>query len=118
MAERYIRTLMSFIFGYLHERDTDGYIDELEKFVSIINRRINRLIKLAPIPVSQKDAPHLVTLCNSVPPQQPNFNVGDRVRIRRKIETFHVATEYNSLKSFPQFHTDRQKIPQHMSSKM
>lgn len=47
------------------------------------------MTKLAPIAVSQKDVPYLVALCNSVPPQQPKFKVGDRVRIRRKIETFH-----------------------------
>ena len=50
---------------------------------------INRMTKLAPITVSQKDVPYLVSLCNTVPPQRPKFKVGDRVRIRRKIETFH-----------------------------
>ena len=39
--------------------------------------------------VSQKDLPYLLSFCNTVPPQQPKFKVGDRFRIRRKIETFH-----------------------------
>ena len=47
------------------------------------------MTKLAPITVSQKDVPYLVSLCHTVPPQRPKFKVGDRVRIRRKIETFH-----------------------------
>ena len=47
------------------------------------------MTKLAPIDVSQKDVPYLVSLCNTVPPQQPKFKVGDRVRIRKKNETFH-----------------------------
>ena len=47
------------------------------------------MTKLAPITVSQKDVPYVVSLCNTVPPQRPKFKVGDRVRIRRKIETFH-----------------------------
>ena len=47
------------------------------------------MTKLAPITVSQKDFPYLVSLCNTVPPQRPKFKVGDRIRIRRKIETFH-----------------------------
>ena len=47
------------------------------------------MTKLAPITVSQKDVPYLVSLCNTVPPQQPKFKVGDRVHIRKKIETFH-----------------------------
>ena len=89
VAERYIRTLKSIICRYLHEHETNRYIDQLGKFVSIINNRINRMTKLAPITVSQKDVPYLVSLCNTVPPQRPKFKVGDRVRIRRKIETFH-----------------------------
>ena len=89
LAERYIRTLKSIFFRNLHEHDTNRYIDHLDKFVSIINNRINRRTKLAPLAVSQKDVPYLVALCSSVPPQQPKFKVGDRVRIRRKIETFH-----------------------------
>ena len=88
VAERYIRTLKSIIFRHLQEHDTKRYIDHLNKFVSIINNRNNRMSKLAPIAVFQKDVPYLVVLCNSVPPQQPKFKVGDRVRIRRKIETF------------------------------
>ena len=55
----------------------------------MINNRINRLTKLAPITVSQKDVPYLVCLCNTVLPQQPKFKVGDGARIRRKIEAFH-----------------------------
>ena len=89
VAERYIRTLKTIIFKYLHERDGNRCIDQLEKFVSIINNRVNRVTKLAPIDMSQKDVPYLISLCNTVPPQRPNFKVGDRVRIRKKIETFH-----------------------------
>ena len=89
VAERYIKTLKYIICRYLHEHETNRYIDQLGKFVSIINNRINRMTKLAPITVSQKYVPYLVSLCNTVPPQRPKFKVGDRVRIRRKIETFH-----------------------------
>ena len=46
VAERYIRTLKSIIFGYLHEHDTNRYIDHLDKFVSIKNNRINRMTRL------------------------------------------------------------------------
>ena len=87
VAERYIRTLKTIIFKYLQERDTNRnrYIDQLEKFVSTINNRVHRITKLAPIEVSQKNVPYLVSLCNTVPPQRPKFKVGDRVRIRKKI---------------------------------
>ena len=89
MAERYLKTLKSIICRYLHEHDTNRYIDQFGKIVSIINNRINRMTKLAPKTVAQKDVVYLVSLCNTVPPQRPKFKVGDRVRIRRKIETFH-----------------------------
>ena len=89
VAERYIRTLKTIIFKYLHECDTNRYIDQLEKFVSIINNRVNRMTKLASIDVSQKDVPYLISFCNTVPPQRPKFKVGDRVRSRKKTETFH-----------------------------
>ena len=89
MAERYIRTLKSLIFKYLHEHDTNRYIDQLDNFVSIINSRVNRITKLAPRTVSQKDVPYLVSLCNTNLPQRPKFKIGDQVRVRRKIETFH-----------------------------
>ena len=49
------------------------------------------MTKLAPKAVSQKPVSYLVSICNSVPLQQPKFEVGDRVRIRKKIETFHRA---------------------------
>ena len=117
VAQRYVRTLNTIICKYLHEFDTNRYIDQLGKFVSIINNRINRLTKLAPITVSQKDVPYLVFLCNEVPPQQPMFKIGDWVRIWRKLEIFILVTGYNSLKNFSQSHTYLQKIPQHMSSK-
>ena len=73
----------------IHARDTNRYIDQFENFVSIITDSVNRMTNLAPTEVSQKDVPYLISLCNNVPPQRPKFNVGDRVRIRKKIETFH-----------------------------
>ena len=81
VAERYIRTLKVINCSYLHEHDTNRYIDQLGRFASIINNRINPMTKLAPITVSQADVPYLVSLCNTVPPQRPKFKVGHRVSI-------------------------------------
>ena len=81
VAERCIRTLKIIIFKYLHEHDRNRYIDQLEKFVSIINNRINRMTKLTPIELSQKGVPYLVSICITVPRQRTNFKIGDRVRI-------------------------------------
>ena len=54
VAERYIRTLKSIICRYQHEHETNRYIDQLGKFVSIIDNRINRMTKLAPISFSKR----------------------------------------------------------------
>ena len=58
-------------------------------FFFIINSRVNHITKLAPRTVSQKDVPYQVSLCNTNFPQRPKFKIGDQVRVRRKIETFH-----------------------------
>ena len=89
LAERNIRSLKSLIFKYMHEHDRNTYIDEIDQFVSIINRRVNRMTKLAPASVSKKDVPYLVSLCHTNVLRQPKFRIGDQVRIRRKIDTFH-----------------------------
>ena len=89
LAERNIRSLKSLIFKYMHEHDRNTYIDEIDQFVSIISRRVNRMTKVAPASVSKKDVPYLVSLCHTNDLQQPKFKVGDQVRIRRKIDTFH-----------------------------
>lgn len=89
LAERNIRSLKSLIFKYMHEHDQSNYINQLDKFVSIINNRVNRMTKLAPVSVSKKDVPYLVSLCHTNSIGKPKFKIGDQVRIRRKFDTFH-----------------------------
>ena len=73
----------------MHEHDRNTYIDHLDQVVSINFRRVNRMTKLTPISVSKKDVPYSVSLCHTNAPQKPKFKIGDQVRIRRKIDTFH-----------------------------
>ena len=47
-AERYIRTLKSILFKYLHENNTSKYIDQIQNFVSLINSRPTEQPKLLP----------------------------------------------------------------------
>lgn len=89
LAERNIRSLKSLIFKYMHEHDQNRYCDVLDHFVAIINNRVNRMTKLAPASVSQKDVKYLVSLCHTNLQRKPKFKVGDCVRVRRKIDTFH-----------------------------
>ena len=90
LAERYIRTLKSILFKYLHENNTSRYIDQLQNFVNLINSPPNRNTKIAPKKVTKKDVPYLVSLsANANPVKKPRYKIGDTVRIRLKIPTFH-----------------------------
>ena len=64
LAERNIRSLKSLIFKYMHEHDQSIYFDKLDHFVAIIINRVNRMTKLAPVSVSQKDVNYLFSLCH------------------------------------------------------
>ena len=89
LAERNIRSLKSLIFKYMHEHDQSRYCDKLDQFVAIINNRVNRMTKLAPSSVSKKDVNYLVSLCHTNAQKKPKFKIGQQIRIRRKIDTFH-----------------------------
>lgn len=89
LAERNIRSLKSLIFRFMHEHDRSNYISELDNFVAIINNRVNRMTKLAPVSVTKKEVPYLVSLCHTNATCKPKFKIGEQVRIRRKIDTFH-----------------------------
>ena len=73
----------------------------------------------AQIAVSQKHVPYLVCLCNTVPPQQPKFKVGDQVHIRRKIETFHCGYRTQSFEDFSTIsHKPTEKPPTYVIKDM
>ena len=80
-AERNIRSLKAKI--------PDTYIENLQQFVIVVNCRVNRITKLAPKDVEKSDVPYLISLqtCNQF--REPKYKIGQRVRIKRKIETFH-----------------------------
>ena len=88
-AERNIRSLKAILFKYLHENNTDTYVENLQQFVDVINSRVNRVTKLAPKEVRKCDVPYLISLQNTNTPLRPKFHIGQQVRIKRKIETFH-----------------------------
>ena len=90
-AERNIRSLKALIYRYLNENHTSNYIDHLQSFVRLINSRVNRVIKMAPKDVTSDHTSYLVSLNQNQRIIKPRFKIGDTVRIRRKIETFHHA---------------------------
>ena len=50
---------------------------------------MNRITKLAPKDVEKSDVSYLISLqtCNQI--REPKYKIGQQVRIKRKIETFH-----------------------------
>ena len=89
-TERYIRTLKSILFKYLHENNPSKYIDQTQNFVSLINSRPNRTTKNAPKNITRHDVPYLISLsANANPIRKPRYQIGDTVRIRLQVPTFH-----------------------------
>ena len=88
-AERNIPSLKAIIFKFLHENNTDTYFENLQQFVNVINCRVNRIIKSAPKDVGKNDVPYLISFqcCNQI--RQPNYKMGQQVRMKRKSDTFH-----------------------------
>ena len=80
------RTLKSIICRYLHDLDTNRYIDRIEKLVSIINNRLNRIAKLAPLCFSKRCSLLSISL-------QSSATTATKVQSRRPSwrskETFH-----------------------------
>ena len=64
-AERNVRSLEAIIFKFLPENNTDTYIENLQKFVNVINCQVNRTTKLAPQDVEKSDVPYLISLQTS-----------------------------------------------------
>ena len=77
-AERNIRSLKAIIFKFLHENNTDTYIENLQQFVNVINCRVNQITKFAPKDVGKNDVPYLISLqcCNQI--RQPKYKMGQQ----------------------------------------
>ena len=53
-AERNIRSLKAIIFKFLHENNTDAYIENSQHFVNVIKGRLIRITKFAPKDVGKE----------------------------------------------------------------
>ena len=85
----------------MNQSHTSEYIDQLPKLVKVINGLVNRVTDLAPQNVTKDHTSYLVSLNLNGRIQKPKFKIGDTVRIRRKIETFHRGYKFQfSQESF------------------
>ena len=81
--------MKALIFEFLHDKNTDTYIENWQQFVNVINSRVNRITKLAPKDVHENHVLYLISLQNCNRIRQPKIKIGMQVRIKRKIESFH-----------------------------
>ena len=82
-AERYIRTLKNLIYKYIKFKDSYKYIDQLQKFVDVINNRVNTATGIAPSKVTTKHTHYLKTLAVDNQTSEPKFKRFDTVRIAK-----------------------------------
>ena len=97
LAERNLESLKKIIHRYLEEKLTYSYIDQLDQFVKTINSRVNRVTKLAPNKVTNKDVVSVIDHANKHN-SEAKFYVGDFVRIVKEDIAFR--------KSYKQSFTD------------
>ena len=91
-AERNIRSIKSLIYNFLSNKP--------QNFVKVINSRVNRITGLAPKSVTKQHTNYLISLNVNDKIQKPKFAVGETVRIKRNIETFHRVMRFNSVTKF------------------
>ena len=85
VAERFIRTLKTKIYKYMTSISKNVYIDKLDDIVNEYNNTYHRTIKMKPVDV--KDNRDIVSMelqsSKEVNDKDPNFKVGDYVRISK-----------------------------------
>ena len=85
VAERFIRTLKNKVYKHMTSISKNVYIDKLDDIVNEYNNTYHRTIKMKPIDV--KDNTYINTY-KEVNDKDPNYTVGDRVRISKYKDIF------------------------------
>ena len=80
VAERFIRTIKNKIYKYMTSISKNIYVDKLDDIVHKYNNKKHRTIKMKPIDV--KDITYF-DFGKEVNDNNPNFKVGDHVRISK-----------------------------------
>ena len=85
-AERNIRSLKALLYRYMNDHHTDTFSDKLRHCVKVINNRTNRVTGLCHSSVTEDHSYLLSPTQDSHFQKRPKFQIGDTVRIRRKID--------------------------------
>ena len=80
VAERFIRTIKNKIYKYMTSISKNVYIDKLDDTVHKYNNKKHRTIKMKPIDVRDNT---YIDLGKEVSDKNPNFKVGDNVRMSK-----------------------------------
>ena len=101
----------------MHEHNQSRYFDKLDQFLAIINNRVNRMTKLPPVSVSQKDVNYLVSLCHTNAQKSQNSKLATNFALGARLTHFIEVTRYNSQKNCLQLRQYQQTTPQLISSR-
>ena len=80
VAERFIRTLKTKIYKYMTSLSKNVYIDKLDDIINEYNHTYHMTIKIKPVEV--KDNTYIDS-SKKINDKDPNFKVGDHVRISK-----------------------------------
>ena len=93
VVERWIRTMKERMWKYFTDNNTNHYVDILPDLVKGYNNTRHSSIKMTPVEASKKK--HELTVWRTLYPDHleirninPEFSVGDKVRISKKKKTF------------------------------
>lgn len=110
LAERHIRSLKNVLYKFFEERKTTRYIGQLQRFVNLLNSRVNASIQMAPSKVRYRDTANLLkridpsilarwpatrNLGKKGNTRRSKYSVGDSVRIAQKKKTFKKGYKQN-----------------------
>lgn len=96
IAERFIRTLREKMAKFMRYSLSSRYIDQLDDFVSSYNNSVHSRLKMKPIEVTKfNERKAYRNLYGTFKPSMHHLNVGDKIRIAQKKDTFAKGSDPN-----------------------
>lgn len=120
LAERFIRTIKEKMLKYMNYHDTKRYIDVLGQLVRSYNYAVHSRTRMRPVDVTseneQEVKERLFGRYAKWEPPSPRFNIGDMVRVVRKLETLikRTGTQTSTDLVFVVGYIDSSHPPRHL----